>query len=473
MQILQIQQIVNQAQTQTSSSNAELVKPASSFADELKAAENRSKSSDEKLSSRDERVKPSDSERPVQKEEKDQRIAEKEDDSSVSENSADKRLSKEPSEKETLSKNERESGEEALAVENQIAIVQRMTEDSSLTVRMVADQDDSEAISELELNDARLGWLFDQNQLSSEKSELPSDDDLSKLLENVQEFIPGNESDEEKLENAQNLVASDPEKFLNQIQNLQNQVARADQEDDSSKKSQPVEAPKAKKSGFHLEVKDYRTEKNASDASSEKIAQKIADKKSFNAAYAEGKSSGNELTMELVKTAQQNSTSANAQVAASDGSTFQSQLAQAVQENAPEFVKAGTVVLKDNNKGSINLILHPESLGNVKVHLSVSDKLITGTISVQSREAYEAFKESISSIKEAFAQSGFETGSFDLNFSDSSQGQFAQGQNSDGSQMAQFKGRNAYGDFVTPQQFFEDAQSEYDESSSYGVNIVA
>ena len=75
-------------------------------------------------------------------------------------------------------------------------------------------------------------------------------------------------------------------------------------------------------------------------------------------------------------------------------------LQNAVQHSAPEFVKAGSIVLKDGNKGTINLIMRPESLGNVKISLSLSDKTISGQITVASKEAYDAFKESIDSIRQ-------------------------------------------------------------------------
>lgn len=96
---------------------------------------------------------------------------------------------------------------------------------------------------------------------------------------------------------------------------------------------------------------------------------------------------------------------------------FSAMLSSEIQNNAYEFVKAGSMVLKDNNSGTINLILHPDELGSVKIQLELSDKLIAGKIVVATKEAYDAFRSSMDSLKEAFNSSGFETSEFNLSWS--------------------------------------------------------
>ena len=126
-------------------------------------------------------------------------------------------------------------------------------------------------------------------------------------------------------------------------------------------------------------------------------------------------SSGNTAQMELslgqsaANAAAQNMTASSDQAASATGSQFQAMLANQIQANAPEFVRAGNIVLKDGNMGTINLIMHPESLGNVKISLEVSDKVIAGQITVASREAYNAFRESIGALQNAFTENGFES----------------------------------------------------------------
>ena len=115
-------------------------------------------------------------------------------------------------------------------------------------------------------------------------------------------------------------------------------------------------------------------------------------------------------------------TAPSAQSAQAASSNFQAMLANQIRQNASEFIKAGSIVLRDNNEGTINLVLRPESLGNVKISLQLSDKVVSGQITVHSEEAYNAFKESADALKHAFAQSGFEAGGFTVAYSSAGTG---------------------------------------------------
>lgn len=129
-----------------------------------------------------------------------------------------------------------------------------------------------------------------------------------------------------------------------------------------------------------------------------------------------------ELTMFVSDGTLQNVAPANGQSAQTASSNFQAMLANQIRQNASEFVKAGSIVLRDNNAGTINLVLRPESLGNVKISLQLSDKVVSGQITVHSEEAYNAFKESANALKNAFAQSGFEAGGFTVAYSSAGTG---------------------------------------------------
>ncbi|MCR4790088.1 MAG: flagellar hook-length control protein FliK [Treponemataceae bacterium] len=98
-------------------------------------------------------------------------------------------------------------------------------------------------------------------------------------------------------------------------------------------------------------------------------------------------------------------------------SRFAQMLSQQLQTNSVDFVRAGSLILKDNNKGTINLVLHPEDLGNVKIQLEMTDKLIAGKIVVATKEAYDAFNENMNSLRNAFIEQGFDAPSFDLSWS--------------------------------------------------------
>ena len=114
-----------------------------------------------------------------------------------------------------------------------------------------------------------------------------------------------------------------------------------------------------------------------------------------------------------------NSASSSMQ-AAKEGSaqSFSSLVAQQIQDMAPDFVQAGKIVLQDNNAGVIRLQLQPAHLGNVRINLELTgDKKIAGKIIAGSKEAYDAFKESIEQLSKAFEQGGFSSAQFDVSWS--------------------------------------------------------
>ena len=179
------------------------------------------------------------------------------------------------------------------------------------------------------------------------------------------------------------------------------------------------------------------------------------------------------MTLDLNDQAQKNILSLDSQSAASDGSTFQAMLKNQITQNAGDFVKAANIVLRDNDQGQINLILHPEELGNVKISMEVHGKEIVGHITVSSREAMEAFGQSADALKNSFLQSGFENAKFDVSFA-GSQMQFAQG-NASGQEdngRAQ-QGRKIYGDFTQESLTSVSEISDNFIDGDVSVNIVA
>ncbi|MBR7064747.1 MAG: flagellar hook-length control protein FliK, partial [Treponema sp.] len=95
---------------------------------------------------------------------------------------------------------------------------------------------------------------------------------------------------------------------------------------------------------------------------------------------------------------------------------FQAMLTQELQNNSDSILKAATFILKDNNQGTIKLNLNPESLGNVKIQLELSDKVVSGKSVVASSEAFGAFKESADNLKQGFANAGFDVGEFIISY---------------------------------------------------------
>ena len=136
---------------------------------------------------------------------------------------------------------------------------------------------------------------------------------------------------------------------------------------------------------------------------------------------------------EFAAAVEQNILSTSDQAAAGDTSNFQRMLSNQLLNQAPEFVKAGSIILRDNDNGTINLNLKPEALGNVKITLHVTDKGIEGQIVVASREAFEAFNQNMDNLKQSFRQSGFDAANLSLSLADGSAAQ--------GDQLAQGNAR--------------------------------
>ena len=179
------------------------------------------------------------------------------------------------------------------------------------------------------------------------------------------------------------------------------------------------------------------------------------------------------MSVELNPNAEADVLSLNTQTAASNGSNFQAMLSNQLHNVAPEFVKAGNLILKDNNQGTINLVLHPDDLGNVKIHLSLDGKTLSGHITVATKEALQVFKDNAETLREAFIKNGFDAASFDVAMNNG--GSFNQnmgfaGQDDGTSLFAKRAyGNSAGGLSAELDDIFENAE----DISNYSVNIVA
>lgn len=344
--------------------------------------------------------------------------------------------------------------------------------------------EDSLEFEKTQISQEQLKWLKTpvvKNVSETDEMEEVSSGDFAELIDSAIEFIPGQASDEELLEKAQNLALKDPEMFLKNAENLsetQDETVVLNEELKFSKNNSKLsdeneEKLKQTKKSAKIQVTDLRTEKIDS-RSAEIQVEKTKERKDFNLAYKKQNENTVQFTMDFSNSVSQNITASDTQSAAANGSTFQNMLSNAIQANAPDFVKAGNIVLRDNNTGSINLVMHPEKLGNVKIALNLSDKTVSASITVHSQEAYNAVKDSIAALKNAFTGSGFETGEFNLNFANQG-GQFAQHheQNSQNGQ-SQFFANQVYSEYTADGGALADEKvARYVENNSYAVNIVA
>ena len=216
-------------------------------------------------------------------------------------------------------------------------------------------------------------------------------------------------------------------------------------------------------------VHDQRTEKSEET----KPAQKDISKGQVQVQYDNQNNAT--ITMELdQQTASENILSLDNQTAASQNSNFQAMLNNQIQANAPEFVKAGSLILQDNNKGTINLVLHPDDLGNVKIHLSMDGKTVSAHITVNTKEALEVFKDNAQTLREAFAKNGFDTASFDVSYNGNSNGN-SQNQEFEGRyDGTEYWARKVYNDSLGGENdgYIPDSY-EFTQNSEYSINIVA
>lgn len=378
---------------------------------------------------------------------------------------------------EEISKSVKSNEIENIAVQNpNFAKAYNIQTVSDENVAEVVAVDAEAALSSdnIEIDEKMLSWLMSSGRIEEKGDEI-SNEDFMAMIDAAVEFIPGEETEEEKLLSAQNLAVKDPALFLQSVENNVENVAKTAVKTEISLDDKKIVASKEKKNDTKITVHDLRTrhlfDEEPAKVASDKIVQKSAEKKEINLSMQKQADGNVQMTMELAAKAEQNITSSSAQSAGANGSNFQAMLSNAVQENAPDFVKAGNIVLKDNKQGSINLILRPEGLGNVKISLNLDDKNLSAQIVVHTKEAMEAFKESIPSLKQAFTESGFETGSFDLNFSNNQSNQqgFAQGEN----QNQQLFAQKSYGEFVTPGALAQEGSADSSMEGSYAINIVA
>jgi hypothetical protein len=92
------------------------------------------------------------------------------------------------------------------------------------------------------------------------------------------------------------------------------------------------------------------------------------------------------------------------------GGNFEGVLARELRQNLNgDIVRHAQLILRDKGEGIIRLSLRPESLGNVKIRLELTENKIAGRIIVESGEALRAFEREIASLEQAFRDSGYES----------------------------------------------------------------
>jgi len=124
------------------------------------------------------------------------------------------------------------------------------------------------------------------------------------------------------------------------------------------------------------------------------------------------------------------------------GPDFQAMMADRMRESwNSEIVQSAHIVLRDGDKGTIRLRLRPESLGNVKIELNLSENNISGKIVVESDEAKNAFEKNMSQLADAFRQGGFDSARLEVSVGGSGQGALGGGRGGEASPQPFFTER--------------------------------
>ncbi|MDC7126783.1 MAG: flagellar hook-length control protein FliK [Spirochaetales bacterium] len=127
-----------------------------------------------------------------------------------------------------------------------------------------------------------------------------------------------------------------------------------------------------------------------------------------------------------------------------------------------QIVKQAGIVLKGDGTGEIKLIMKPESLGKVRIQLSLDNNHIGGRIIVENNIVKEIFESNLQNLYKAFGSEGFENGGLEVS---------VQGEGSQSENRNQNKGRSYGGRAV---QVLEDAVPEIisTEWRNNAVNMV-
>ena len=176
-----------------------------------------------------------------------------------------------------------------------------------------------------------------KNISETDEIEEMSSEDFAELIDSAIEFIPGQASNEELLEKAQNLALKDPEMFLKNAENLsetQGETVVLNEELKFSKNNSKLsdeneEKLKQTKKSAKIHVTDLRTEKIDSK-SAEIQVEKTKERKDFNLAYKKQNENTVQFTMDFSNSVNQNITASDTQSAAANGSTFQNMLSNSL-----------------------------------------------------------------------------------------------------------------------------------------------
>jgi len=160
-----------------------------------------------------------------------------------------------------------------------------------------------------------------------------------------------------------------------------------------------------------FEVRDMRTASNAGAANPNTLTEMNTGRVSQQASSL----NSGEISLDLRLPENANISQAQTTWDIKAGSALENMLARELHQNFNgDIVRHASIALRDGGAGTIKIALHPETLGNVKIHIELTDNKITGRIVVESADALNAFRKELSALEQAFRESGFADANLDL-----------------------------------------------------------
>jgi len=196
--------------------------------------------------------------------------------------------------------------------------------------------------------------------------------------------------------------------------------------------------------GVSIEVRDFRTAETDSVNNSQKSFSVLE----ASAGRAQVETPVREITLEL-RLPEQNNSAPQTTWETKAGTALENMLARELHQNFNgDIVRHASMALRDGGEGTIRIALKPESLGNVKIRLEMSENKITGIIFVESEESLNAFRREITSLEQAFRDSGFANADLNLTLAQDGQNQqeWSKEANSFISQMAASRYEESFDD---------------------------
>lgn len=324
--------------------------------------------------------------------------------------------------------------------------------DSKKNKNIEDKEDNLEKPTESEVKNPNTEDSSKQNETSANSVEKVENDDVQKIASSILK-LGG------KIQNTKDSLTSN--KNLNNSEKIEFDLEKL------GKGSKKNEIQLNKKTEFV--VKDFRTQKEINQLAQNQKKSELKpaiDVKLDNSNTAT-------ITMDYGFASETNADSVlqnNNQI--NNNESFQSMLSSQIGQNVSDIAKTGTIILKDNKSGSINLVLHPDDLGNVKIHLSLDGKTVSGHIIVATKEAAEVFKDNAQTLREAFEQNGFDAASFNVSYNNDFQNQGGSGQEYN---QNEFLVKQLYenNESFVEANIIENSVQNISKSNDFSINIVA